>query len=255
MTKKRTIAMAGAVIMMGMSVMACGKETAPVGETPLETGTAVAMETMETETAGTKTVSEVKHVPVRKFDTVYTVRSAESEGADATEDAAPEETDAGAEAPEETKAPQAEGTTKDATAQTDTAQEAPTARAETKPAATNPAPAPAAPAAPAHEHTWKEHTATRDEWVPNIVTVPDYETKKVPVRCDIHCNCGAVFVDGDGAREHCMAHLRAGEPDNYWYDEYFEEQTIQVGSHDEDQGYYKDVEYVDYWYCDCGATK
>ena len=30
------------------------------------------------------------------------------------------------------------------------------------------------PSAPAHSHSWKDHTATKQVWVPNIVTVTDY---------------------------------------------------------------------------------
>ena len=32
-------------------------------------------------------------------------------------------------------------------------------------------------------------------------------------------------------------------------------QTVQVGSHEEDQGWYETQTYVDYQYCDCGARK
>lgn len=35
----------------------------------------------------------------------------------------------------------------------------------------------------------------------------------------------------------------------------YEEQEVLVGSHEEDHGYYKDVTYTDYEYCDCGATR
>jgi len=47
----------------------------------------------------------------------------------------------------------------------------------------------AQPEAPAHEHVWQEHTATRQEWVPNIVVVDDYQTQQVVVGCKIECNC------------------------------------------------------------------
>ena len=124
---------------------------------------------------------------------------------------------------------------------------APKAEAPKAPAPTQAAPA---PTEPVHEHVWKEHTATRDEWVPNVVTVT--ETKKVPVRSDVHCNCGAVFIDGAGAEDHAFAHIMAGEPDNYHDEVVYEERTE---THEEDQGYYQTIEYVDYYYCECGATK
>ncbi|MDE7062848.1 MAG: hypothetical protein K2O73_06355 [Lachnospiraceae bacterium] len=109
----------------------------------------------------------------------------------------------------------------------------------------------------AHTHVWKEHTATKQEWVPSVVTVPDYATQQVDVGTIIRCNCGAEFDANDynGFRSHMTAHLLAGEPDNYATVPVYEEQTVQIGSHTEDQGHYEDVSYVDYYYCDCGATK
>ena len=35
----------------------------------------------------------------------------------------------------------------------------------------------------------------------------------------------------------------------------YEEQQVQVGSHQEDQGWYETETYVDYQYCDCGAIR
>ena len=32
-------------------------------------------------------------------------------------------------------------------------------------------------------------------------------------------------------------------------------EQVQVGSHQEDQGWYETETYVDYQYCDCGARK
>ena len=32
-------------------------------------------------------------------------------------------------------------------------------------------------------------------------------------------------------------------------------QEVQVGSHQEDQGWYETETYVDYQYCDCGAIR
>lgn len=138
---------------------------------------------------------------------------------------------------------------------------------ETKPAQDNPKPVSTAPsqpeppkapepAAPAHEHVWHEHTAEKQEWVPNIVTVDDYETQKVPVGSEIHCNCGAVLPgNAEALEEHATAHILAGEDDGHWNVVIYEEQQVKVGSHEEDHGYYKTVTYVDYHYCDCGATK
>ena len=116
--------------------------------------------------------------------------------------------------------------------------------------------APAAqPEAPAHEHVWHEHTATRQEWVPNGVVVDDYQTQQVIVGCEIQCNCGAIFTNMSEAQEHAVAHVLAGELDSCRTVDKYEEQQVKVGSHEEDHGHYETVTYVDYYYCDCGATK
>lgn len=116
--------------------------------------------------------------------------------------------------------------------------------------------APAAqPEAPVHEHVWHEHTATRQEWVPNVVVVDDYQTQQVEVYRNTECICGAVFTSAAGQDEHAMAHILAGEPSNTHTVPVYEEQQVKVGSHEEDHGHYETVTYVDYYYCDCGATK
>lgn len=106
------------------------------------------------------------------------------------------------------------------------------------------------PAQPVHTHTWADHVVTTQEWVANIVTVPDYETQTTTV---IVCNCGAVISVEEGPN-HAMNHLLAGEPDN----SHMETQTtqVQVGSHTEDQGHYETKTSVDYRYCTgCGARQ
>lgn len=109
---------------------------------------------------------------------------------------------------------------------------------------------------PSHTHNWVAHTATKQVWVPNIVVVDDYETQNVLVRTDIICNCGAVFTGGAGYDEHAMNHVLAGEPSNSTPKAIYEQQSVKVGSHKEDHGYYKDEPYTDYMYCsDCGARQ
>lgn len=109
---------------------------------------------------------------------------------------------------------------------------------------------------PSHTHNWVAHTATKQVWVPNIVVVDDYETQNVLVRTDIICNCGAVFTGGAGYDEHAMNHVLAGEPSNSTPKAIYEQQSVKVGSHEEDHGYYKDETYTDYTYCsDCGARQ
>ena len=106
------------------------------------------------------------------------------------------------------------------------------------------------PSAPVHTHSWADHTVTTQEWVSNMVEVPDYETQTTGVWV---CNCGAV-MDISAMDAHMIAHLDAGEPDNG----HTETRTtqVQVGSHTEDQGHYESKTTVDYRYCTgCGAKQ
>ncbi len=95
--------------------------------------------------------------------------------------------------------------------------------------------------------------------------VPVYEnqqvqvgTKKVSDGWYWHCNCGAEIPIGqeDG---HIVNHIQNGEPDNGYDKEHFHEEPVyetkrvQVGTRDD--GHYETQTYVDYKYCDCGATK
>ena len=106
------------------------------------------------------------------------------------------------------------------------------------------------PEAPVHTHSWADHTVTTQEWVSNMVTVPDYETQTTYVWV---CNCGAV-MDESAQEAHAIAHIEAGELDNG----HIEARTtqVQVGSHTEDQGHYESKTTVDYRYCTgCGAKQ
>ena len=109
---------------------------------------------------------------------------------------------------------------------------------------------PSQPEAPVHTHTWADHTVTTQEWISNIVTVPDYETQTTGVWV---CNCGAV-MDMSAQESHAMNHALNDEPANG----HTETQTtqVQVGSHTEDQGHYENKTTVDYRYCTgCGAKQ
>lgn len=106
------------------------------------------------------------------------------------------------------------------------------------------------PSAPVHTHSWADHTVTTQEWVSNMVEVPDYETQTTGVWV---CNCGAV-MDISVSADHATNHILAGEPDNG----HTETRTtqVQVGSHTEDQGHYENKTTVDYRYCTgCGAKQ
>lgn len=122
------------------------------------------------------------------------------------------------------------------------------------PAAT-PEPAPTPEPTPVHEHTWKEHTATRQVWVSNWVTVEDYGVDRVCVGRQYTCDCGWSTMDRNAMHDHGYNHAVNGDPyGGFVFGDVYEEQVVCIGSHQEDQGYYADETYVDYHYCDCGAT-
>ena len=106
------------------------------------------------------------------------------------------------------------------------------------------------PSAPVHTHSWADHTVTTQEWVSNMVEVPDYETQTTYVWV---CNCGAA-MDYANMDAHTIAHIEAGEPANGH--EESRSTQVQVGSHTEDQGHYESKTTVDYRYCTgCGAKQ
>lgn len=112
------------------------------------------------------------------------------------------------------------------------------------------------PSAPAHSHSWKDHTATKQVWVPNIVTVTDYADQQVAVGTKyIFAYDGFSTTDINSAKAHAKELLKAGLPDNYRMETVYETQRVPVGSHTEDHGWYETQTYVDYQYCDCGATR
>lgn len=116
-------------------------------------------------------------------------------------------------------------------------------------------PAVTVPSEPEHTHVWKEHLAETQTWVPNIVMVDDYETQRVCIGSHYICNCGFETDDGNTMDEHGIAHVLADEMCNFQSIPQYEDQQVKVGSHEEDQGHYETSTYVDYYYCDCGATK
>ena len=128
------------------------------------------------------------------------------------------------------------------------------------------------PAAEIHTHIWKEHTASQQVWVPNIVTVDDYEEQQKLVGW-YECECGLRFdiSEYDVLFEHmetsamntvekALSEGRNAE----WYEftcgrylesSHWEPEKVKVGSHEEDHGHYETSTYVDYYYCECGARK
>lgn len=112
------------------------------------------------------------------------------------------------------------------------------------------------PSAPAHSHSWKDHTATKQVWVPNIVTVTDYETQQVFSHyLYVFSADGYSTTDINAVKAHSVELAKQGLSTNYSNVPQYTEQTVQVGSHTEDHGHYETQTYVDYQYCDCGATR
>ncbi len=125
-----------------------------------------------------------------------------------------------------------------------------------------------------HAHSWKNHTATRQVWVSNMVTVPDYEARTV---------YGARFytMSGDGTyvangptywfengfttadlQDIIRTGIKNADENGLYNGVYYANYQnvsktvqVQVGSHQEDQGHYETESYVDYQYCSCGARK
>lgn len=98
-----------------------------------------------------------------------------------------------------------------------------------------------------HTHNWVARTSTKDEWVPVLVTVDDYDTVGQNVYI---CDCGEkVYKDPES---HISAHVDAGENFGGYHTEEYSQ--VKVGSHTEDHGYYKTVTYTDSLRCSCGEV-
>lgn len=110
---------------------------------------------------------------------------------------------------------------------------------------------------PTHTHTWVNHTATRQVWVSNWVDVPDYGTQQVQTGTRfVFSEDGYTTTSLSDAKAHAVALVKQGYVGNYHTEAIYEEQTVQTGSHKEDQGHYETETYVDYVYCSsCGARQ
>ena len=115
---------------------------------------------------------------------------------------------------------------------------------------------PSQPEQPAHQHTWQDHIATTQTWIPNIVVVEDYGEIPGEAYAVAVCSCGYETEDADAIRTHYKDGVRAGTCTNFGVQTRYRESTTGViGTHEEDQGHYETISYVDYQYCDCGETK
>lgn len=115
---------------------------------------------------------------------------------------------------------------------------------------------PAQASQPVHTHSWKDHYVTTQTWVPNIVVVDDYENQTVKWG-EFICDCGFTTTDSAVIEEHITTNVNAGVVGHGGFTgkTHTETQQVKVGSHEEDHGYYETSTYVDYQYCDCGATR
>lgn len=117
-----------------------------------------------------------------------------------------------------------------------------------------------------HTHAWRDHTATRQVWVSNMVTVPDYETRTI-YGAQLYTqhsdgqwySDGAVYWFENGFTSSDLAAIIKEKMKTEGYIGNYVNRTkteqVQVGSHQEDQGWYEMESYVDYQYCGCGARK
>ena len=136
------------------------------------------------------------------------------------------------------------------------------------------------PAQPVHTHSWKDHTAQR--WVSNIVTVVDEpeQTVKYSIyrmywyttgtweETRDHARFDTWYKSKDGGL-YPLYHPYEKPEDNPLFKGYDDNgnptytgdhaiigpyyETKPAVTHEEDHGYYES--YVDYQYCDCGATR
>lgn len=113
------------------------------------------------------------------------------------------------------------------------------------------------PSKPAHSHSWKDHIATKQVWIPNIVTVTDYTDQQVPVGTRyIFAEDGFATTDSSVAKAHAVELIKQGYFGNYRMETVYETQRVPAGSHEEDHGRYETQTYVDYVYCSsCGARQ
>ena len=137
-----------------------------------------------------------------------------------------------------------------------------------------------------HTHKWKAHKATKQVWVPKVVTVvdqPEHYEEYTLYRMYWY-NTGKWEETRDPSRFNAWSKDRVGgqlSPNSIYmankpedcplftgYDEsgnpsYTNDHaiiselydTIPAVTHKEDQGYYKKQSYTDYYYCSCGARK
>ena len=113
---------------------------------------------------------------------------------------------------------------------------------------------------PAHTHKWENHTAKR--WVSNWVTVVDTPAQTIEgARLYTKNSDGSWTANGEtywfenGFTSSDLAAIIKNKMKTEGYIGNYQSisKSVPAVTHQEDQGHYE--EYVDYQYCDCGATR
>lgn len=221
---------------------ACGKQAEPVSAEPTEP-----IKEVDTEKWNKGLHKKVNHLIDEESMESSEVDTIEEDGATAEDNVAVRE-EIVAEETESTKIESTETTANENTSDgTKPSENTSNGTTSEQSVLTDTAPA---QSAPTHEHTWVAHNATKQVWVPNIVIVDDYEYQYVESYL-FHCNeCGFETTSRDAIAEHVYATYHG-----FAINDFSHYEQVKVGSHEEDQGHYETSTYVDYYYCECGATK
>lgn len=113
-----------------------------------------------------------------------------------------------------------------------------------------------------HTHSWKNHTASKQVWVENWGTIPDYETQTIyGGQLYTQHSDGQWYSDGtiywfytDTDKQEFKKLIKNMIKNEGYIGNYVNRtktKKVQVGSHQEDQGQYEIQTYVDYQYCTC----
>lgn len=292
MRDKKMFKSAILITMVMLFAGGCGKQAEPVGaelaETVKEVGIEESLEPTPYPTALPEESMEGSEVPDSFEDEVIKEDEAIAEDEVVAEDETVAEDGTVVEdkvvvedkgAVEETASTKTESTkTKSAKTESAETESVNTESAKTESAETVPTETTPAQTAPVHEHDWIAHTNQR--WVSQIVTVVDeperYEEYTIFRIYWYHTGTWEETRDPDRFRE--WAYSEYGSLYPFYHIEKNEDNPLFLGynelgqpsfigdhvlwggydfipavTHEEDQGYYET--YVDYYYCDCGATK
>lgn len=104
---------------------------------------------------------------------------------------------------------------------------------------------------PVHVHEWKEHHTTSTRTIQTGTIHHDAVTTEHPGYW--WCACGATFASEAEVLSHQEAEIDQGQLFNYGYKSGYTE--VMQNAYDEPVYSDETYDYVDYYYCSCGATK